>query len=245
MPVSAGTTLALMAALLAAACRSPSSDGTAPRPEATAAGLRGRVTVAGKGVEAAEVLVVRGGQVVAVLKAAPDFEVPPELASACGELRWLVRLASPAGLVPARPPASCAGAFEVAVAASQVVALRGTIVAPPGGSLDWVDVKLTPLLTDVDPALVLADGATTDLREALSIQRITATSFELPVLAGRWRLAADRTIDAPVGTRPGNLRLDALTSTGPDAPTAQFGGYVLTVAADTAVQLTLRSADAP
>ncbi|MEZ4361950.1 MAG: hypothetical protein R3B48_17300 [Kofleriaceae bacterium] len=237
--------LLLLAALSMGACRSPSSDGTAPRPEPSADALHGRVTVAGKDASDAEVLVVRGGQVIAVLKASPAFEIPPELAAACAELRWIVRLTAPLGVVAAQPPKSCRGAFEVAIDASRVATLRGALLAPSGVTLDWVDVKLTPRVPEIDPTLVLADGPNPNLREALSVSRQTKAAFELPVLTGTWWLAADRTIDAPVGTKTGNLRLESVTSSGSGAPRAEFGGYTLEIAADTDVKLTLREADGP
>jgi hypothetical protein len=230
---------------LLAGCRSPSSEGTAPRPEAGPSALRGKITVAGAPAVGAELLIIREGKVAAVLAAAPYFEVPDELVAACGELRLLVRLAVPIGAVLVTPPAGCRGELAVDVPASAVAVVRGSIVPPAGVAFDWAELKLTPRLPGVDPAWILAEGATTNLRQALAVQRLTSPSFELRLLAGAWWLSADRTIDAPVGTRTQNLRLDALTSTGSGAPAAEYGGYALTLTDGVQLQLTMRAADAP
>ena len=221
-------TLMTMMAVAAVGCRAPANA----TPGATA--LTGTVTVAGKPITKAEILVVKDGKVTATATATPTFTVPAM--ASCKGVRLVARLADPVGVVSVNAPASCKGAVAIDVPASKIVELSATITP----SVDWLDVRLTPLLPDVPPTIVLADGTTNGLHEALWSQRVTTPSFKLRVLAGNWRVAAYREVDGPSTS---NMKLRTVTSSG-KAPVAKLGGFELELVAATKVELALHPADA-
>ena len=201
---------------------------------ASGSSLTGTVTVAGKPVGKAEVLVVKGGKVVATAAATPTFALPAM--TSCADVTLVARFAEPVGVVSVPAPASCKGAVTIDVPASQIVELSATIKP----NVDWLDVRLTPLLAAVPPTIVLADGTSSGLQEALWSQRITAATFHVRLIAGTWRLAAYRELDGP---SPTNMKLDAVTSSGKPA-VAKLGGFELEISAATKVELALRPAHA-
>lgn len=240
-------TAAVIAALALGGCTPASGHGpSGASGESSGAGpspaeLRGRVTVGGKPVTAAEVLVVVGGKVVATAAAVPSYQLPP--IADCAKASLVIRLSEPViGVWPSSLVSGCQGTHDIDVPSSQVVELRGMIELPPGGAFDWVELKLTPRLAAVTPAVVLSEGTSSDLREALVVRRLSRPEFDLRVLAGTWALRADRFVDGPVGARAQNLVLDRLKVTaGAAAASAPRRGAVdLELTADSSLELVLR-----
>lgn len=238
---------AVIAALALGGCTPASGHGpTGASGESSGAGplpaeLRGRVTVAGKPVTAAEVLVVVGGKVVATAAAAPSYQLPP--IAECAKASLVIRMSEPViGVWPSPLASGCQGTHDIDVPSSQVVELHGVIELPPGGAFDWVELKLTPRVAAVAPALVLAEGTSSDLREALVVRRLVRPEFDLRVLAGTWRLRADRFVDGPPGPRVRNLVLDHLKVTAGHAVASapQRGAVDLELTADSSLELMLR-----
>lgn len=224
-----------------AACRSPAEPGSSKGGGAASAELRGTVTVAGAPAKDAEILVVRDGKVIAAVAASPELRLPRP--ADCEKVTILARLSDPAGVVAAAPKAACQDQVVIDVPASRIVSLTVAIATPPDAALDWVDLKLTPRLPDVPPVVALADGATTNLREALVVRRVTKSPAVVRAIAGRWWIGADRTIDGPLTPASKNLRFDKLTAAGGGAVTPAFGGAELDIARDTQLELTLRVDD--
>lgn len=215
------------------------SSGTGPG--LASAELHGRVMVGGKPVTAAEILVVVGGKVVATAPAAPAYVLPP--IADCARASLVIRLSEPViGVLPSSLASGCGGAHDIDVPSSQVVELRGVIELPSGQAFDWVELKLTPRLAAVAPTVLLAEGTSSDLREALVVRKLSRPEFDLRVLAGTWTLRADRFVDGPTGARAQNLALDQLkvTSGAAAAAAPQRGAVDLTLMADSSLELVLR-----
>lgn len=215
------------------------SSGAGPAASPAQPGLRGRITVAGEPVTAAEVLIVVDGKVVSAAPASPSYQLPA--VAACAKASLVVRLSEPViGVWPSPLASGCGGAHDIDIPSRQVVELRGAIQLPAGTAFDWVELKLTPKLPGVPPAVVLAEGTSSDLREALAVRKLTRPAFDLRLIAGTWAVRADRFVDAPPGARPPTLVLDHVEVTGGAARPATRGGVDLPVTASSSVELVLR-----
>ena len=228
--------LALVAAI--AGCRStPEHAKDNGEPGAAPSELRGKITVAGQPVTAAEVLAVVDGKVVAAAPATPSYQLPA--IADCARASLIVRLSEPVlGVVPAA--ARCSGTVDVDVPARQVIELTGAIKLPDGVAFDWVELKLTPRLLAVPPTVVLAEGTSPDLREALAVRKLTRPAFALRVVAGSWTVRADRFVDAPPPAGAGNLVLDDVKLTGGTAGKPQRGSVDVELPSSSTLELALR-----
>jgi hypothetical protein len=198
---------------------------------ATPAGVSGTVTVAGKPITAADVLIAKGDKVIATTRATPRFSVP--LSGDCRGMAVVVRLSDPIGAVRVPVPARCTGVLTVDVPAQPIVDLTMTVKS----SFDWLDVQLTPILAGVPQVVILADGD--NMTRSLWEQRITNPNLTVHVIAGTWRLVANREVDGPASAPPKNLTLDAVVSSG-KPPTPKLGGFELEIPKNTKLELTLR-----
>jgi hypothetical protein len=198
--------------------------------------LRGRITVGGQPVTAAEVAEVIDGKVVAVAPAAPTYHLAA--IASCTRATLVVRLSEPVlGAISA--PARCGGTLDLDVPADKVVDLTGTIKLPEGAQFDWVELKLTPKLAAVSPTVLLAEGTSPSLREALAVRKLTSATFEQRVVTGSWIIRADRFVDGPPTASAGNLVLDDV-KLGDKAVKPQRGSADLELTGKTTVELMLR-----
>jgi len=240
-------TATLAIALSLAACKAaPEHTASAQSEPISGAGpagsseLRGGISVAGQPVTAAEVAEVVDGKVVAVAPAAPSYRLAA--IASCEHATLVVRLSEPVlGVISV--PARCGGTQDLDVPADKLAELTGTIKIPEGAAFDWVELKLTPRLAGVSPTVLLAEGTSPSLREALAVRKLTSPRFEQRVVAGSWIVRADRFVDGPPPAGAGNLVLDDATLGGkPIKP--QRGSAELELFGKASVELSLRR-DAP
>lgn len=197
--------------------------------------VTGTLTLDGRPVRDADVLLVADTTVLALSKTAADGSYQLD-ADASDRALVVARLRAPVvgvWVAPAR------GGTDFKLTGDELVDVHLDFQVPAGVVHDWLDVKLTPRRDEIPPRIVLATGIKPGLAEAMYAERLVSPTFDVRVRRGLYDLRAYRIVDAPKGAPLTNLMADRVMTDGPPA-IPKFGGFEVELGAARRLSVGLR-----